>query len=46
MKFNMGRVENYMKFNMGRIENFVGKGENAGFHHFLLSHNVFKRPKH
>ena len=24
-----------------RIENLVGKGENAGSQHFLLSHNVF-----
>ena len=23
------------------FENIVGKGENAGNHHFLLSHNVF-----
>ena len=26
-----------------RVENIVGKGENAGNQHFLLSHNVFKR---
>ena len=25
------------------VENIVGKGENAGFQHFLLFHNVFKR---
>ena len=25
-----------------RLENIVGKGENAGFHHFLLFHNVAK----
>ena len=25
------------------LENIVGKGENAGYQHFLLSHNVFKR---
>ena len=27
-----------------RIENVVGKGENAGYQHFLLSHNVLKKP--
>ena len=25
-----------------RIENIVGKGENAGYQHFLLFHNVFE----
>ena len=25
-----------------RLENIVRKGENAGYQHFLLSHNVFK----
>ena len=27
-----------------RVENIVGKGENAGYQHFLLSHNVLKKP--
>ena len=26
-----------------RVEIIFGKGENAGFQHFFLSHNVFKR---
>ena len=26
------------------IENIVGREENAGYQHFLLSHNVFKGP--
>ena len=26
-----------------RVENIVGKGENAGYQHFLLSHNDFKK---
>ena len=26
-----------------RVENIVGKGENTGYQHFLLSHNVLKR---
>ena len=30
------------KFVLGRVENIVGKGENAGYQHFLLSHNAFK----
>ena len=25
-----------MKFDFGRVENIVGKGENAGYQHFLL----------
>ena len=25
-----------LKFALGRVENIVGKGENAGFQHFLL----------
>ena len=25
------------------VENIVGKGENAGYQHFLVTHNVFKR---
>ena len=32
-----------MIFILDRIENIVGKGENAGYQHFLLFHNVFKR---
>ena len=27
---------------LGRVENTVGKGENGGNQHFLLSHGVFK----
>ena len=29
-------------FALESIENIVGKGENAGYQHFLLSHNIFK----
>ena len=25
------------KFTLGRVENIIGKGENAGYQHFLLS---------
>ena len=30
------------KFDLEREENIAGKGKNAGYQHFLLSHNVFK----
>ena len=29
-------VNEKLKFDMGRVENIVGKGENAGYQHFLL----------
>ena len=32
-----------LKFALGRLENIVGKGQNAGYQHFLLPHKVFKR---
>ena len=31
------------KFVLGRIENIVGKGENAGFQHFLLFPRCFQK---
>ena len=31
------------KFVFGRVGNIVGKGENAGYKHFLLSHNENSR---
>ena len=31
------------KFFLELVENIVGKGENAGYQHFLLSNNVFQR---
>ena len=30
------KVTQKLKFNLGRAENIVGKGENAGYQHFLL----------
>ena len=33
-----------LKFDLKRTVNNVGKGENAGYQHFLLPHRVFKRP--
>ena len=29
-------VTEELKFVLGRVENIVGKGENAGYQHFLL----------
>ena len=37
-------VTEKLKSRFGRLENIMGNGENAGYQHFLLSHNVFKRP--
>ena len=31
-----------LKFDMGRVENIVGKGENAGYQHFLLFPQCFQ----
>ena len=33
-----------IEFCFGKIRKIVRKGENAGYQHFLLSHNVFKSP--
>ena len=34
-------VTKKLKFVLGSEENIVGKGENAGYQHFLFSQNVF-----
>ena len=36
-------VTEKLKFVEGRIENIVGKGENAGFQHFLLFQQCFQK---
>ena len=36
-------VNQKLKFDLGRIENIVGKGENAGYQHFLLFPQCFQR---
>ena len=36
-------VTEKLKFVLGRVENFVGKGENAGHQHFLLSTQSFQK---
>ena len=33
-----------MAFVLENLENFAWKGENADYQHFLISHNVFKKP--
>ena len=32
-----------LKFGLGRVENIVGKGENAGYQHFLLFPQCFQK---
>ena len=32
-----------LKFALGRVENIVGKGENAGYQHFLLFSTMFSK---
>ena len=36
-------VTEKLKFVLGRIENIVGKGENAGYQHFLLLLQCFQK---
>ena len=36
-------VAKTVKFLFDRVENIVGKGENAGYQHFLLFLHVFKK---
>ena len=33
-----------LKFALGRVENIVGKGEHAGYQHFLLFTQCFQKP--
>ena len=35
------KVSQKLKFVFEKVENIVRIGENAGYRHFLLSHNVF-----
>ena len=37
------KVTQRLKFVLGRIENIVGKGENAGYQHFLLFPQIFQK---
>ena len=36
-------VNNKFKFDLGQVENIVGKGENAGYQHFLLFPQCFQK---
>ena len=36
-------VTEKLKFVLGKIENIVGKGENAGYQHFLLFPRCFQK---
>ena len=36
-------VTEKLKFVLGRVENIVGKGENAGYQHFLFFPQCFQR---
>ena len=36
-------VTEKLKFVLGRLENIVGKGENAGYQHFLLFPQYFQK---
>ena len=36
-------VTKELKFVLGRVENIVGKGENAGYQHFLLFPQCFQK---
>ena len=40
-KINATRKLNFV---LGRVENIVGKGENAGYQHFLLFPQCFQKP--
>ena len=35
------KVTETLKFDLGRVENIVGKGENAGYQHFVLFPQCF-----
>ena len=37
-------VTEKLKVLLGRVENIVGKGENAGYQHFLLFPQCFQKP--
>ena len=40
---NKINVTEKFKFVLGRLENIVGKGENAGYQHFLLFPKCFQK---
>ena len=40
---NKSNVIQNLKFVLGRVENIVGKGENAGYQHFVLFPQCFQK---
>ena len=40
---NKIKLAEKLKFVLGRVENIVGKGENAGYQHFLLFPQCFQK---
>ena len=42
-KINSNKI---LKLVSGRVENIVGKGENAGYQHFLLFPRCFQKPSY
>ena len=40
---NKINVTKILKFVLGRVENILGKGENAGYQHFLLFPQCFQK---
>ena len=40
---NKIKLAEKLKFVLGRVENIVGKGENAGYQHFLLVPQCFQK---
>ena len=38
-KLNFAKMAIFLFY---RVENTLGKGENAGYHHFLFSHSIFQ----
>ena len=41
---NNRNINEKFKFCLGRVGNIVGKGENAGYQHFLLFQQCFQKP--
>ena len=36
-------MESKINFDLGKVENIVGKGENAGYQHFILFPQCFRK---
>ena len=40
---DMANLTEKFRFGLGRVQNIVGKGENAGYQHFLLFPTMFSK---